>query len=258
MFGLGFLAPAFLAGALAVAVPILLHLYRRRSDRVIDFPAVQMLAQAPVRQQQRRSLRDLLLLALRVAALVLLAVSFARPYVMHGADALRPPTTIVAIDTSLSMSAPGSWTEARRLALAAVDGAPAADLVGVVTFDDRAALGVVPTADRTEARAFIDLLGPGTGGTRYAAAVGAAVAALGPSGGRIVVVTDLQQHGLAGGDGASVPDGVDVSVATVPPAPPTWRSPPSAAMATGPWRWCRVMRQARAWSRHGCASTAPT
>ena len=42
--------------------------------------------------------------------------------------------------------------------------------------------------------------------------------ALGASRGRIVVVTDLQQQGLAGGDGLSVPDGVDVSVATVPPA----------------------------------------
>ena len=74
MFGLGFLAPAFLAGLLAVAVPIALHLFRRRTDRVIEFPAVQMLPQAPVAQQERRRLRDLLLLALRVAALVLLAV----------------------------------------------------------------------------------------------------------------------------------------------------------------------------------------
>ena len=47
MFGLGFLAPAFLAGLLAVAVPIALHLFRRRTDRVIEFPAAQMLPQAP-------------------------------------------------------------------------------------------------------------------------------------------------------------------------------------------------------------------
>ena len=38
MFGLGFLAPAFLLGALAVAVPIVLHLFRRRTDRVVDLP----------------------------------------------------------------------------------------------------------------------------------------------------------------------------------------------------------------------------
>ena len=218
MFGLGFLAPAFLAGALAVGIPILLHLFRRRSDRVIDFPAAQMLPQAPVQQQERRTLRDLLLLALRMAALVLLAVSFARPYVMRGADVLRAPTTIVAVDISLSMSAPATWREARRVALAAVDAAPVADLVGVVTFDDRGQTGVAPTANRTEARTFLEALTPGAGGTRYAAALGAAVDALGAADGRIVVVTDLQQQGLAGGDALSVPDGVDVTVAAVPPA----------------------------------------
>ncbi len=218
MFGLGFLAPAFLAGALAVGIPILLHLFRRRSDRVIDFPAAPMLPQAPVQQQERRTLRDLLLLALRMAALVLLAVSFARPYVLRGADALQAPTTIVAVDISLSMSAPATWREARRVALAAVDAAPVTDLVGVVTFDDRGQTGVAPTANRAEARSFLEALTPGAGGTRYGAALGAAVDALGAAAGRIVIVTDLQQQGLAGGDAVSVPDGVEVTVAAVPPA----------------------------------------
>ena len=219
MFGLGFLAPAFLAGALAVAIPILLHLFRRRSDRVIDFPAVQMLPQAPVQQQERRTLRDLLLLALRIAALLLLAVSFARPYVMRGADALKVPTTVVAIDTSLSMSGPATWSAATRAAIAAIAAAPLAQLVGVVTFDDRGAVGVAPTANRADARTFLETLRPGAGGTRFAAAIGTAVDAIGPGGGRIVVVTDLQQGGVAGGEAASVPDGVDVSVSAVPPGP---------------------------------------
>ncbi len=219
MFGVSFLAPAFLAGALAVTVPILLHLFRRRSDRVIDFPAVQMLPQAPVQQQERRTLRDLLLLALRVASLLLLALSFARPYVMRGADALAAPTTVVAIDTSLSMSGPATWSAATRAALSAIDEAPLSHLVGVITFDDRGAVGVVPTPNRADVRAFVAALRPGAGATRYAAAIGAAVEAIGPGGGRIVVVTDLQLSGMSGGQAASVPDGVDVVVSAVPPAP---------------------------------------
>lgn len=217
MFGLGFLAPAFLAGLLAVAVPIVLHLFRRRSDRVVEFPAAAMLPQAPVHQQERRTLRDLLLLALRVAALVLLALSFARPYVMRGATAMNAPATIVAVDTSLSMSAPATWREAQRIADAAITSAPAADLVGVVRFDDRGEVLVAPTVDRDAARAAIASLRPGAGGTRYAAAIGAAVDAAGQGGGRVVVVTDLQQHGLAG-EPATVPAHVAVSVAAVPPA----------------------------------------
>ena len=41
---------------------------------------MRLLSSAPVEQQRRRRLRELILLALRVTALVLLAVAFARPY----------------------------------------------------------------------------------------------------------------------------------------------------------------------------------
>jgi hypothetical protein len=41
-----FLAPAWLAAAAAIAVPLLLHLMRRRIGSRIDFPAVKYLARA--------------------------------------------------------------------------------------------------------------------------------------------------------------------------------------------------------------------
>ncbi len=69
MFGISFLSPLFLIGAIAAAVPILLHLFHRKTEVVIDFPAVQLLTRAPVQQHRRRRLRELMLLALRVAAL---------------------------------------------------------------------------------------------------------------------------------------------------------------------------------------------
>jgi len=219
MFGLGFLAPAFLAGLLAVAVPIALHLFRRRTDKVIDFPAVQMLPQAPVARQERRRLRDLLLLALRVAALVLLAVSFARPYIAGRESTVGGGATIVAVDVSLSTSAPSTWTAVRRRAVAAIDEAPAADLVGLVIFDDRGRVVVAPSAARAEARAAVDALVPGAGGTSYPAGIGVAVDALQGARGRIVVVTDLQQRGWHGVEGIDVPEGIAITVAPVPPAP---------------------------------------
>ena len=80
MFGLSFLYPLFLAAAAAAAIPIALHLFRRRTEAVVDFPAVRLLHKAPVEQQRRRKLRELILLALRVVALALLAFAFARPY----------------------------------------------------------------------------------------------------------------------------------------------------------------------------------
>lgn len=219
MFGLGFLAPAFLAGLAAVAVPIVLHLFRRRTDRVVDFPAVQMLPQAPVERQERRRLRDLLLLALRVTALVALAISFARPYVMRDGASIAAGSTIVAVDTSLSLSAPATWTDVRARARAAVDAAPAADPVGVVAFDDRGRVVVPPTVDRAQARAAIDGLTAGAGGTSFPAGLGAAVDALAGSRGRIVVVTDAQQRGWRGVESWPVPAGVEVSLVPVPVLP---------------------------------------
>jgi hypothetical protein len=89
MFGISFLSPLFLVAAVAAAVPILLHLFHRKTEVVIDFPAVRLLTRAPVQQHRRRRLRELILLALRVTALMLLALSFARPY-FAGADRSCP------------------------------------------------------------------------------------------------------------------------------------------------------------------------
>ncbi len=217
--GLSFLAPVFLAGVLAVAIPIVLHLFRRRTDRVVDFPAMQMLPEAPVESVERRRLRDLLLLALRAAALVLLAVSFARPYFASGVAPVAASATIVAVDRSLSLGAPGQWAEAVRLASAAVDAAPATHLVGVVAFDDRANLVVAPTVDRAAARVAVAALTPGAGGTRYPAALARATEALERGGGRIVMVTDLQAGGWDASDSVPTPEAVEIELqAVAPPA----------------------------------------
>ena len=77
---MAFLSPLFLFGALAVALPIALHLLKRDPETRVRFSAVHMLRHAPVEHSSRRRLRELILLALRVAALLLLAFAFARPF----------------------------------------------------------------------------------------------------------------------------------------------------------------------------------
>ena len=77
---IGLLSPWFLAGAVAAALPIVLHLLKRNPDVRVKFAAVALLREAPAESADRRHLRELLLLALRVAVLLLLAVAFARPF----------------------------------------------------------------------------------------------------------------------------------------------------------------------------------
>ena len=215
MFGIAFLSPVFLLGVLAVAVPIALHLFHRRTEVIIDFPAVRLLRRAPIEEHRRRRLRELLLLALRIAALLLLALSFARPYLANAVVPMSAPLTVVAVDTSFSLSAPGHIEKVRAAAHAAVSSAPAAHAVALVSFGDEATVVIPPTPDRRAVTAAIDRLVAGFGGTRYRTALAKAAELIGAREGHVSVVTDLQQVGWDASDDGGLPDGVTTDVAVI-------------------------------------------
>lgn len=211
MFGLSFLSPLFLVGAAAAAIPILIHLFYRRTEPVIEFAAMRYLRQAPVEESRRRRLRELLLLALRVTALVLLACAFARPY-LAGAAAASGRATVVLVDTSASLSAPGEFERVRERAAEAVGAAPATHAVAVLAFAGAADVVAPLSADRAGALAAIAQLEPGAGATRFRAALQRAGEELGGREGRIVVVTDLQESGWDAATDGGVPEGVSVEI----------------------------------------------
>jgi aerotolerance regulator-like protein/VWA domain-containing protein len=215
-----FLAPLFLFGGLAAAVPVVLHLLRREPEARVQFAAVKLLKAAPVEHTEKRHLRELLLLALRITALLLLAFAFARPFFTSRAMATAAGVTMVALDASYSLSAPGQFEKARQLAKDAIAKAPAGDLVGVVTFADEADITAKPAGDRVLAAAAVDRAALGYGATRYRSALSAATQALAGRAGRIVVVTDLQETGWDVGDQVTVPEGTTIEVVDVgaPPA----------------------------------------
>jgi len=217
---LSFLSPLFLAGAAAVAVPIVLHLLKREPEVRVKFAAVKLIKEAPVERTDKRRLRELVLLALRVAALLLLAVAFARPFFASGAAVGTTGVTVVALDTSYSLSAPGRFERAKQLAKEAVHKAPAGDLVGVITFADEAEIVAKPGADRTLADDAIEQASTGFGSTRYRAALSAASQHLAGRHGTVVVVTDLQEIGWDAGDRAAVPEGTTIQIADVGAMPP--------------------------------------
>ncbi len=102
-----FLQPLLLFGSLATAVPILIHLIYRRRALVHHFPAVRFLLLADKRTARKFRLHQWLLLALRVLAILLLALALARPYLAGDqaqALAAQPPqATVILLDNSLSM-----------------------------------------------------------------------------------------------------------------------------------------------------------
>ena len=230
---MAFLYPAFLLGALAVAVPIVLHLLRRDVAPEVPFTAVHLLRKSPIERSRRRRLRDLLLLAARVAALLLLAAAFARPYAA-GATA-SADLLVIAIDRSFSMGAPGRMQKARELARAALDGR-GGTRVAVVAFDERADT-VSAAGGAGEARAAIDAIQPGYGATRYASAITRAIELADGAAARLLIVTDLQRAGWEGDLPVAVPATLtvetrDVGASTDNVAVAAIRTAPGAVIAT--------------------------
>jgi hypothetical protein len=192
-----------------IGLPIVLHLLRRDVAPPLPFTAVNLLRRSAVERSRKHRLRDLLLLAARVTALLLLAASFARPYIAGAAPTAK--TTVIAVDRSYSMSAPGRRDRARALAREAADAVQRGDRVAVVAFDDRADV-VAPAGAVADARAAINGIEPGYGATRYAAAFDKAAELLAnEEHGRLVIVSDLQRTGFDS-TGAVLPEGIDLSV----------------------------------------------
>lgn len=112
MFGISFLNPLLLLGALAAAVPIALHLLGRRSLELYRFSTLRLLRQIEEESRRRQRFSEWLLLLVRVSTVVLLALAAARPIwraesaVQAGAAGQGLAETFILLDTSPSMAQP--------------------------------------------------------------------------------------------------------------------------------------------------------
>ncbi|HXG53304.1 MAG TPA: BatA domain-containing protein [candidate division Zixibacteria bacterium] len=112
-----FLYPVYLFGLLAAAVPLLIHLLNRRRLKRLRFPAVRFVALSQRRVARSYRLRHWLLLALRTAAVALLALLLANPVFQIGAGLFAgggPLSLVVVVDNSLSMKWSGGGAGFRR------------------------------------------------------------------------------------------------------------------------------------------------
>ncbi len=103
---LTFLTPWLLAGAALVAVPIVLHLIMRRQPKHLVFPALRFIQLREEANRRQLRLRHLLLLLLRCAAVVLLALALARPSLKSAGfigDQEAPIAAALIFDNSVRM-----------------------------------------------------------------------------------------------------------------------------------------------------------
>ena len=100
-------APLFFLAALAAAIPVILHMISRQRAKHVPFSTLRFLRVSVEKTRRRRRIQDLLLMLLRVAALVLIAVGLSEIRVTQLSALLgRGSASAVAIvmDNSASMA----------------------------------------------------------------------------------------------------------------------------------------------------------
>lgn len=97
-----FLNPLFWFGALALAVPIYLHLRRKQPKNLLPFSTIRFLEDQPQPKQSPLRLRDLILFALRALALLLLVGAFAWPFIREATTVVVKESRVYILDNSLS------------------------------------------------------------------------------------------------------------------------------------------------------------
>jgi Aerotolerance regulator N-terminal/von Willebrand factor type A domain len=199
---MGFVAPLVLVGLGALAVPVLIHLIQRERKRVVEFPSLMFLRRIPYQSVRRRRIRDWLLLVMRLAALALIVLAFARPFFRRSELAAAAQNgareAVILVDTSYSMEYGDRWQKARAAAADAIRGLGPGDRASLVLFSSGAEVAVRSAADRGRLEAGLASAAPGPGATRYAPAMKLAGSLLSESAlprREIILITDFQRRG---------------------------------------------------------------
>lgn len=183
---MGLLAPLYLAGLAALSLPLVFHLIRRTPRGRQAFSSLMFLAPSPPRLTRRSRIDQWLLLLLRAAALAILALAFARPFLRESAllplDDLPGRRVAILLDTSASMRRGDLWQQAVAKVEEILNDLGPRDDAALIAFADRpqtivdfakdAAEPVAGKADLVRQR--LKALGPGWSATDLGAALVAA------------------------------------------------------------------------------------
>lgn len=200
---MGFLSPLFLLAAAAVAVPVLLHLFHRHRTRRVPFPALRYLRRTEKEHARRIRLRQILLLLMRCAAVLLLVLAGARLFVRGRSGTHDPTALAIVLDNSMSSSRVLGDARAldglRTVALATLERAGPEDRIWVIRAGEPWDVSV--PGDAAAARARVRETRPSDAAGDLSAALSRArglVEAAGLAAAEIHLVSDLQATGLAG------------------------------------------------------------
>lgn len=211
---MSFLTPLFLIGLAGLAVPVVLHLIQRERKQVVQFPSLMFLRRIPYQSVRRRRIRHWLLLMMRLAALALIVMAFARPFFRSA----NPPAAadggarevVILVDRSYSMGYGDRWSRALAEARGAIDRLTPADRASIVFFGSGTDVALRSTSDKGRLQSALAAAQLSAGATHYGPVLKLAGSILAESTlprREVVMVTDFQRGGWRGADGVRLPDG---------------------------------------------------
>ena len=210
---MAFLAPLFLIGLAALAVPVIIHMVHRERREVIEFPSLMFVRKIPFRSFRRQRIRHWLLLLLRCAALALLIAAFARPFFRVAAIAAVTSgarEVVVLLDRSYSMAYGDHWDLAKTAAIDAINGLAIDDRATLVFFDSGAQAGPRSMTDRTSLSGLVGDAELSAGTTRFGPALKLAEGIFEDSNLprlEAVLISDFQRSGIESAAGVRFPEG---------------------------------------------------
>src|ERR1700741_496666 len=137
---MNFLFPTFLIGLVAIAIPIIIHLFNFRKYKKVYFTNVQFLKELKQESDSKSKLKELLILAMRILAITVLVFAFAQPFIPGKSKVNQGEKAIsIYIDNSFSMentNKKGTLLEnAKQLATEIVGSFNASDKFQLITSD---------------------------------------------------------------------------------------------------------------------------
>ena len=182
-----FVFPVMLGVSAAAVAPVVIHLIMRSRPRTMPFPALRFVRKTHMANLKALRLKHLILLAMRVAVVVLIAFLLARPQIpgaSRGEPHHQPAAVVVLVDNSASMGyrrrGKTLLDRGKRLAAQVIDSLPSGSYAMVLQTDG----GNHPTvflSDMARVARQIWDVAAGQGNTAVTAHLGAALAHLGRS-----------------------------------------------------------------------------
>lgn len=158
---MGFLAPWFLAGVAAVGLPFWIHLLRQYRSTPHPFSSLMFFERRTQSSVKHRKLRYLLLLSLRVALLLLMALAFANPFITRtNAGFSGRRMLVIAVDNSFSMRYGNHFERAKQEALSALSNLHGGEQGQVLTVGSHIRFLTQPVEETDQLRSAISSIQP--------------------------------------------------------------------------------------------------